>query len=411
MIKIIHTADLHLDSPLSSLALRDEELQQRVQLASRDTLKTIVDLAIEIEVTAILICGDLFDRMQRSARTAAFLTMQFDRLKREGIQVFYIKGNHDAENPITNEAVFPDNIHIFTGHGSFVELEGTSVRIHGVSFSGRSAPESLVPKFKLPVPGMINIAMLHTSLAGSVGHDTYAPCSVNDLSAAGFDYWALGHIHKRSVHSESPWIVMPGTPQGRDIGESGPKSITLITIDDGQITAEEILTSSVEFAVANIDISNHEVIETLHKCIKERLHQQLDQIQTDNAILRVCFTGESNLSWQVLRDQEFLKEFVRETAAEIGRLWIDKVTFDVSAKSERDSPDATSELIEIMAELLESGQFSKEFNNDMDAVFKLLPTSVRVKLLDSSDAKTKLVMDISRRGGQRVAADMRGTTS
>ena len=73
----------------------------------------------------------------------------------------------------------------------------------------------------------------------------------------GFDYWALGHVHKRQVHCECPWVVMPGMPQGRDIGEAGPKSASLLTISDGKIHVDEVHTSVVEFFAASLDIFGH----------------------------------------------------------------------------------------------------------------------------------------------------------
>lgn len=107
--------------------------------------------------------------------------------------MFYIKGNHDAENPLTGQINLPSNVCIFRDQGGKVQLSD-HVWIHGVSFPNRHAPNSLLPKFESPVSGAINIAMLHTSLAGAEGHDNYAPGKINQLIDAGFDYWALGHL-------------------------------------------------------------------------------------------------------------------------------------------------------------------------------------------------------------------------
>ena len=152
MIRLLHTADIHLDSPLRSLALKDEDLARRVRAASRTAFTRIVDTALAEEVAALLIAGDLFDRAERSARTAAYLTAQLDRLRAGGIPVFYIRGNHDAENPITGEVDLPGNVHVFDGRGGKVQLT-SDICIHGVSFMGRHAPESLLPKLPAPVAG------------------------------------------------------------------------------------------------------------------------------------------------------------------------------------------------------------------------------------------------------------------
>jgi DNA repair exonuclease SbcCD nuclease subunit len=200
MFRFLHTADLHLDAPLRSLALRDEDLFDLVGNATRRALERIVDICLEEEVDALLIAGDLYDGDMRSMKTAAFLSRQMERLNEHGVLVFMIRGNHDAESVITRELDLPPNVHVFTGHGGAERLQDHDVVIHGVSFSKPHAPDSLLPKYKAPVPGCFNIGLLHTSLAGAEGHDTYAPCSVSDLQSLGYDYWALGHVHQRQVH-------------------------------------------------------------------------------------------------------------------------------------------------------------------------------------------------------------------
>jgi DNA repair exonuclease SbcCD nuclease subunit len=107
MFKFIHTADLHLDAPLKSLALKDQGLAEMVGNATRRALETIVDLCIEEKVDALVIAGDLYDGDMRSMKTAAFLLSELERLNKSGISVFIIKGNHDAESVLTRELAFP----------------------------------------------------------------------------------------------------------------------------------------------------------------------------------------------------------------------------------------------------------------------------------------------------------------
>ena len=130
MIKILHTADVHLDSPLRSLATRNSELRDIVATATRTSFSQLVDFAISEAVAALLIAGDLFDGKERSARTGAFLTAELARLGEAGIRVFYIKGNHDAENPITGTLDLPAHVHIFDARGGREQLTD-DVWIHG----------------------------------------------------------------------------------------------------------------------------------------------------------------------------------------------------------------------------------------------------------------------------------------
>ena len=323
MIKILHTADIHLDSPLKSLAMKDEDLQATVKTATRAAFMKIVDTALFEEVSALLISGDLFDGAERSAKTAAFLTTQLDRLLVAGIPVFYIKGNHDAENPITGEVSLPENVHVFDGRGGKRRIENSDVWIHGVSFSGRQAPESLLPKFGATEPDAINIAMLHTSLAGSQGHDTYAPCSVAELTKMGFDYWALGHVHKRQVHSEAPWIIMPGIPQGRDIGEAGPKSATLLTIDEKNISVSEVPTSAAQFIEVRVSADSIESDDELRNRIRAVLLETAEGLVSDAGLVRLSIGGKTARKWQILRDQDSWREVVAELARSTGVLWVE----------------------------------------------------------------------------------------
>src|SRR6056297_404641 len=94
----------------------------------------------------------------------------------------------------------------------------------------------------------------------------------------GFDYWALGHVHKRQVHAQDPWVVMPGTPQGRDIGEAGAKSASLLTVDGGRITVDEVPTSVVEFTAAALDISALESDDALRAALRDHLRGAADAL-------------------------------------------------------------------------------------------------------------------------------------
>ncbi len=325
MVKLLHTADLHLDSPLRTLALRDLGLRDAVENATRAALSRIVDVAIAEEVAAVLIAGDLYDGNQTSMKTAAFLIGELQRLDDADISVFLIRGNHDAESRIPAKIAWPANVHVFSANAKPVALGDTGITIHGISFSESRAPKSLVPRYR-PVAGQVNIALLHTSLGGAAGHDPYAPCSISDLVETGFDYWALGHIHKRSVHHENPFVVMPGMPQGRDIGEDGEKSATLICIEDGQIRLEERATSALVFRRAECDLSEAETIADVLTKIRQSIRNQVGETPT---VLRLTLTGQTPAAWQVRRDADLINESAQD-AAPVGRVWIDKVVLQLS---------------------------------------------------------------------------------
>ncbi len=244
--RFVHAADTHLDSPLRSLALRDPALADLIGNATRKAFIRIVGLCLDEQVDALLLSGDLYDSEQTSMKTARFLADQIRKLDEAKIKVYVIRGNHDAISRITNELTFPDAVTIFRGRAAAFSVErergSIPIVIHGISFAQPNAPDSLLDRFRPPVEGAVNIGLLHTSLDGSPGHSPYAPCRLTELQAAGFRYWALGHIHKRFTAEGATTVVMPGIPQGRDVNEDGAKSVTLATVtDDGSILLEERL--------------------------------------------------------------------------------------------------------------------------------------------------------------------------
>src|SRR5438552_353826 len=150
--RFVHAADVHLDSPLRSLALRDPRLAEFVGNASRQVFSRIVDLCLDEQVSALLLAGDLYDGEQTSMKTARFLAEQLRRLDAADIEVFIIRGNHDALSKITKELVLPKNVHLFGGRADAVEVSRDRgerpIAIHGLSFARPQAPESLLAKYR-----------------------------------------------------------------------------------------------------------------------------------------------------------------------------------------------------------------------------------------------------------------------
>lgn len=331
MFRFIHTADIHLDSPLRSLALKEPEAAELVSNATRQTFSKTIDLCLEEQVNALLIAGDLYDGELKSMKTAAFVTRELRRLTEAGVKAFIIRGNHDAESRITKHLELPDGVHVFSGRAEAVPVDGADVVICGVSFAKPSAPESLVPKYKPPTPGAINIGMLHTSLGGASEHDVYAPCSVQDLIDQGYDYWALGHIHKRDVHVTAPsTIVMPGIPQGRHINEAGPKSVTLCAIDDNRdLHVEERHTSLAEFQRISVDLSGLNEWSDLVRSADSALGEAFDETRSEHLIARVEFSGTTSLAARLRRDADVVLEEVKEAAHRSGSILIERIVNDV----------------------------------------------------------------------------------
>jgi len=345
--RFVHTADIHLDSPLRSLALRDPDLAELIGGATRTAFQTIISLCLDEQVDALLIAGDLYDGSQTSMKTAAFLASELARLDDRGIATFIVRGNHDADSKITKELVMPDSVRVFTGRGDVHVLEGAAdgrdVAIHGISFAQPRAPESLLHKFKPALPDTINIGLLHTSLGGAVGHDTYAPCSLADLEAMGFDYWGLGHIHARTVHRKArPTVVMPGQPQGRDINEAGPKSVSLVSIaGDGTVTVDEHITALAQFERVPVDVTGLDDWRDVAHAIGDALAAARARARCKHLVARVMLSGVSTLAWRIRVDADVLLTEARARAERFGGTWVESVSASVQAPraGEDDSKD------------------------------------------------------------------------
>ncbi|MGO4642577.1 exonuclease SbcCD subunit D [Mesorhizobium sp. 2RAF45] len=331
--RFLHTADIHLDSPLRSLALRNRDLAELVGDASRQAFVAIVDLCLAERVDALVIAGDLYDGDQTSMKTARFLAAQMTRLHQAGIRVFKIRGNHDALSRISKQLVFPDTVTIFTGRPQSVlqTAGGLDVMFHGLSFASPKAPDSLLPKYPAAREGAVNVGIMHTSLAGSPGHDVYAPCGVADLHGHGFDYWALGHIHVRQVHPGARTVVMPGIPQGRDINEAGEKSVTLVTItDDRSVEIEERLTSVAQFERASVDLTGTVEWSEVVGRVRAALEDVRASVTSRHAVVRLGLTGASPLSWALIRDRDLLLAEAEQAAEQVGDTWVEKLELDLA---------------------------------------------------------------------------------
>ena len=412
--RFVHAADIHLDSPLRSLALRDPDLALLIGNATRQAFVRIVDLCLDEQVDALLLAGDLYDGDQTSMKTARFLSEQLRRLSNAGIRTFIIRGNHDASSRITKELVFPDSVKVFSGRAEAIPVERDTselpIVIHGVSFAQPQAPESLIGKYKLPVADAVNIGIMHTSLAGTPGHDIYAPCSLADLQGTGFQYWALGHVHKRMVVEGACTIVMPGIPQGRDINESGVKSVTLVTVqDDRTIHVEERCTSIAQFERVNLDVTGIETWEELALGIGRILRNARHGVTTEHLVARLHLTGATPLAWRVRQDIDILTEEARQQASIVGACWIEKL--ETSCQSSNAIAEGSSDpLLElshlIESEVIGSDVFQKELVRIADELRRKLPVECRNIFGSDESALKDNLMLLAREGTEDTIAHL-----
>jgi DNA repair exonuclease SbcCD nuclease subunit len=414
--RFVHTADIHLDSPLKSLALRNSDLAELIGNATRRSFVRIIDLCLEQQVQALLIAGDLYDGDQTSMKTARFFSEQMRRLSEVGISVFIVRGNHDALSKITKELTPQESVKVFDGRAECIELDGqVPIAVHGLSFAKPHAPDSLLGKYKPAVPGAYNIGIMHTSLSGAVGHDLYAPCSVSDLQSTGFNYWALGHIHKRSAIEGKTSIVMPGNPQGRDIKEDGVKSVTLVTVrDDRTAIIEEQPIAIAQFERITLDASSVESWTDLIDKTASLLEEKRSLIPAEHLVARINLTGSTPLAWRVWRDLDLLKTELETNGPD--RCWIEKIEVSCSPRSEQiagtaaDQADPLLELRDlIQSEVLNSEGFRTKLTNLADELKGHLPHDCRDSLGTDEASAQSILSQLARNGAEEVLAYLQAT--
>ena len=223
MIKFLHGADLHLDSPFRALPPEQAALRRREQLG---LLRDLVDLANDTGCDLVLLSGDLLDSEAARPDTADALRRTLAACR---IPVFIAPGNHDYFAPGSPYAAagWPENVHIFTRETpEFVALPELGVRVWGAAFTSPEAPAPA--PFQVPGDNLLDLMVLH----GDTADGPYRPLSPEWIAATDLDYLALGHIHSASglLHAGKTAYAWPGCPMGRGFDETGPKGVYLGTL-------------------------------------------------------------------------------------------------------------------------------------------------------------------------------------
>ncbi len=331
MFTFLHAADIHLDSPLRGIERYEQAPVERLRGATRRALENLVDLALRERVGLVLIAGDLYDDDWDDFRTGLFFAAQMARLDAAGIPTVIVAGNHDAANRMTRRLPLPRSVTLLLpGQPQTVRIEACQAAIHGQSFGERATRENLAAAYPPPVKGWFNIGLLHTSLTGREGHDPYAPCSLDDLRAKEYDYWALGHVHQREVVCRDPPIVFPGNLQGRTIRETGPKGCELVRVEGRRATPEPCPLDVLRWEVCTIDASGAETEDDLTERIRHGLAEGAAKAEGRLRAVRVRIEGATPLCAALCAETDRWPEAIRALAFEVGDVWIEKLRLDVS---------------------------------------------------------------------------------
>lgn len=384
-MKFVHAADLHLDSALAGLERYEGAPVHRIRGATRAALVNLVDLALAEGAALVLFAGDIYDDDWKDYSTALFFRAQLLRLAKEGVQVVWLRGNHDAASQLQKHLDLPATVtelpHKRPGSRVFDEL---GVVVHGQGFESRAVTENLALAFPEPLSGLVNIGMLHTSVTGRPGHAPYAPCTLSDLVNKGYDYWALGHVHQREVLCESPWVVFPGNLQGRHVREPGAKGATLVEVGGGRVlSVEHRALDVVRFGVCRVDAAGCANADDVVNAVRDALGAAVTGAEGRLLAARVQVEGATAAHGELSRDPERWAAQIRALSAEVAGddLWLEKVRFatrdrtDLAELVGRD--DAIGQVFRGLAAVRDSAEARAEIARELSVLSSKLPAALR----------------------------------
>ncbi len=360
-----------MDSPLRGLSGHDGLPANEIRQAPRRALEKMIEFAVREEVKFVIIAGDIYDGDLPDSNTGLFFHLQLQKLRNANIPVYIIYGNHDARSGIIKNMPSFSGVHVFDAKkAGTVSLsdDDAEICLHGQSFGTRSVSENLARNYPSPVAGCFNIGILHTSLGGYQGHDNYAPCSRENLTAKGYDYWALGHIHKREelLRGNPCWVVYPGNLQGRHIGEAdgeNRKGATLVTVENGVVSdVRHEPFDEARWAAVKVKLEPDDGEDGLHEKIRQEFLRVAENSPVP-VIARLTVSGRAKANDYLRNNRHNFKETVAPLLASEtgGRIWLEKIRINTEPLSSLDDAGVNA------GDVLRGFEFGKD--GEADAVF------------------------------------------
>ncbi|MDO8841546.1 DNA repair exonuclease [Methanocalculus sp.] len=346
----VHTADLHLGSRIITPAGMDDEA---LPFSTYDAWQEIIRLSIEEKVDFLLISGDIYDNKDNNIQAQLQFAAGLKRLGEKGISAYIVHGNHDPDDGWARSVTLPDTVHISSSREPEVidhMRDQPIARIIGMSFPTASVTENLALRFpKRERDWPYTIGLLHCTVGGMEGHHPYAPCSRGDLISLGYDYFALGHIHKPADLSyDGTRIIYPGNPQGRDMGETGWRGCCLVRVGvDGSTEVTHHPTARYIFKEISVDITGINDIGGIEELIRLRLPEAQKDLNCA-LICRVILTGITGIHATLTGRggiEALIKRFREDSPVGEASIHIDQIIQKTLPKIDRDEIKSREDLL------------------------------------------------------------------
>lgn len=267
-MKFVHMADMHFDTVFNLLSER-ENLGEKRRLDQREVFSKIINYIKENEIKYLFISGDLYEQKYVKQSTIEFINEKFKEIS--NTKIFITPGNHDPylKNSYYNTFEWSDNVNIF--NSKFKKISTEEADIYGIGFTDFVSESIPLSDLKIEDKHKINILIMHGDLDGSDKATTlYNPVSSKALKEKGFDYIALGHIHKTNIKQEngSDKTIYPGSSISFGFDELGEHGIIVGEVDKEKLELQFISMDNKEFVEYTLDIteinSKEELVEVLN---------------------------------------------------------------------------------------------------------------------------------------------------
>lgn len=290
-MKFVHIADMHFDANFSVLN-NIEGLPETRRLEQRKIMKEIIEYIKENNIEYFFIAGDLYEQEYIRKSTIEYINRLFKEIP--NTKIFITPGNHDPllKNSFYNTFNFNENVHIF---GKEIEkIEEDDANIYGFGFTDYYCKNSEIEDIKIDDKSKLNILIVHGSLDG--GNDEYReynPLSKKALKELGFDYIALGHIHKKTYNDEKDQrFVYPGSTMALGFDELGSHGMIVGDITKGKLDLQFIKLDKREYEEINLDVTNEYSIEDIV--------QKIEELNlNDNNLYKIILVGERKFKIEI----------------------------------------------------------------------------------------------------------------
>ena len=293
MLKFIHAADFHLDSPFGALTTQQAAARRR---ESRELAFRLANYVNQQGIDLVLLAGDLFDSNSAFRETGEQLAQAFGQMR---ARVFVAPGNHDWYGPGSPWLTvnWPENVTIFRENRlTAVDLPDWNLTIHGAAFTGDQQTSGFLTGFTVPEDGRTHFGLLHGEV--DPAEDRYGPIRREEIAGSGLTYLALGHSHKRTepFRCGGTLCAWPGCPEGRGFDELGEKGFYQGTLENGAVSLRFVPFARRRYEILEVDVTGKDPRAALEAALPPDTAQHLYRI------LLTGETGEGGANAPALRE-------------------------------------------------------------------------------------------------------------